>query len=141
MQKTAKEIEGDVYALLRESSLPDLISGDIYRDGMRPRDSRLEDAEVVWTTGLPGQIQNGVVTIKIYVPDIDPYGNGVLVENGKRTEEIEVFMQVWVENLTAGEYLFSLQSTIATDASDERPEHFVSVALEYRYYGGEERRS
>ena len=88
MAKTSKQIQGDIYNLLKGSALCSMISGDVYRSGYRPRDSRLEDAVVIFTTGLPDQIQTGVVTVNIYVPDIDPYQNGVLVEDGERTETI-----------------------------------------------------
>lgn len=89
MAKTGKQIQSDVLALLKSSSLPALISGKVYRKGYRPRDSKAEDAIVIFTAGLPGQVQTGVVTINIYVPDIDPYENGVLVENGQRCETLE----------------------------------------------------
>ena len=73
MAKTGKQIQSDVLALLKSSTLPSIISGKVYRKGCRPRDSKAEDAIVIFTTGLPGQIQTGVVTINIYCPDIDPY--------------------------------------------------------------------
>ena len=84
MAKTSKQVQGDVYRLLKDSTLYSMISGEVYRQGYRPRDSRLEDAVVIFTAGLPDQIQTGVVTVHIYCPDIDPYGNGVLVEDGDR---------------------------------------------------------
>ena len=84
MAKTGKQIQSDVLALLKSSTLPSIISGKVYRKGCRPRDSKAEDAIVIFTTGLPGQIRTGVVTINIYCPDIDPYENGVLVEDSQR---------------------------------------------------------
>ena len=93
MAKTSKQVQGDVYKLLRDSTLYTMISGEVYRSGMRPRDSRLEDAVVIFTAGLPTQIQTGIVTVNIFVPDIDPYDNGVLVEDSERTEEVERLAQ------------------------------------------------
>ena len=66
MAKTATQIQGDVYQLLKNSTLCSMISGDVYRKGMRPRDSKLEDAVVIFTTGLPDEIQTGVVTVTMY---------------------------------------------------------------------------
>ena len=63
MAKTGKQIQGDVYQLLRDSTLYTMISGEVYRSGNRPRDSKKEDAEVIFTTGLTDQIQSGVVTV------------------------------------------------------------------------------
>lgn len=94
MAKTSKQVQGDVYRLLKDSTLYSMISGEVYRQGYRPRDSRLEDAVVIFTAGLPDQIQTGVVTVHIYCPDIDPYGNGVLVEDGQRTEDLKPLRSV-----------------------------------------------
>ena len=139
MAKTATQIQGDVYQLLKNSTLCSMISGDVYRKGMRPRDSKLEDAVVIFTTGLPDQIQTGVVTINIYVPDIDAYNNGVLVENGLRSSQLELLADEWVDSLKAGvsNYKFRLQQTIYTEEDAAIKQHFVVVKLHYRYFGNE----
>ncbi|MBQ3679817.1 MAG: hypothetical protein IJP79_07245 [Paludibacteraceae bacterium] len=133
MAKTSREIQGDIYQLLRSSNLRSTISGDVYRDGMRPRDSRLEDAIVIFTAGLSNQVQTGVVTINVYVPDIDPYGNGVLVEDVERTEQIEKSAQAWVDSLTTAVscYKFKLQQTIYTETDESISQHFVVVRLQF----------
>lgn len=141
MIKTSKEVEGDVYRLLSQS-LPDgALTGNVYRHGMRPRDSRLEDAVVIFTGGLTDEVQTGVVTINVFVPDIDPWQNGCLTEDSARCEQIEALMRSWAMGLTAsrtGGYLFRLQTAIATYACSETAEHFVAVKLAYRYFDGEE---
>ena len=139
MAKTATQIQGDVYQLLKNSTLCSMISGDVYRKGMRPRDSKLEDAVVIFTTGLPDQIQIGVVTINIYVPDIDAYNNGVMVENGLRSSQLELLAAEWVDSLKAGvsNYKFRLQQTIYTEEDAAIKQHFVVVKLHYRYFGNE----
>lgn len=136
MNKTAKQIQGDIYNLLRTSALASELSGNVYRSGMRPRDSRLEDAIVIFTAGLAGQIQTGVVTINIFVPDVVPYNDGVLVEDSERTEQIEVLAQQWVDSLNASVscYKFELQRTITTDAAEEIHQHFVVVKLAYSFF-------
>ena len=100
---------------------------------MRPRDSRLEDAIVIFTAGLSNQVQTGVVTINVYVPDIDPYGNGVLVEDVERTEQIEKSAQAWVDSLTTAVscYKFTLQQTIYTETDESISQHFVVVRLQF----------
>jgi hypothetical protein len=137
MARTGKQIQGDIYSLLRSSALAANISGDVYRSGYRPRDSRKEDAIVAFTSGLPDQIETGVVTINVYVPDIDPYSNGTLVEDGSRTAELERMAQEWVDSLTAGvsNYKFELRQTIYTEEEPETNQHFVVVRLGYRYFG------
>lgn len=137
MAKTSKQVQWDVYRLLKDSTLYTLISGEVYRNGYRPRDSRKEDAIVIFTTGLPDEIQTGVVTVNIFVPDIDPYNNGVWVEDGARTEELEKLADAWVDSLTAevSNYKFKLQQTIYTEEDKDIRQHFVVVKLKYKYFG------
>lgn len=136
MAKTGKQVQGDIYKLLKGSTICSMISGDVYRNGYRPRNSSLEDAVVTFTAGLPDQIQTGVVTVNIYVPDIDPYDNGVFVEDGQRTEELERLAAEWVDSLTAAVscYAFKLQQTIYTEEEAEINQHFVVVKLGYKYF-------
>lgn len=136
MAKTAKQVQTDIIALLRGSELATEISGEVYRNGLRPRDSRLEDAVVIFTTGLPDEIETGVVTVNIYVPDIDPYENGVLVEDGERTETLEILAQGWVDSLLGSgtNYVFELRQTIYTEAEPDIKQHFIVVKLGYRLY-------
>lgn len=136
MAKTGKQVQGDIYNLLKGSTICSMISGDVYRNGYRPRNSSLEDAVVTFTAGLPDQIQTGVVTVNIYVPDIDPYDNGVFVEDGQRTEELERLAAEWVDSLTAAVscYAFKLQQTIYTEEEAEINQHFVVVKLGYKYF-------
>lgn len=139
MAKTSKQIQGDIYRLLKDSTLYDSISGEVYRKGMRPRDSRKEDAVVIFTAGLADQIQTGVVTVHIYVPDTDPYGNGVWVEDGQRLEEVERLAQQWVDGLTTAVscYYFKLQQTICTEEAEDINQHYVVVCLKYKYFSGD----
>lgn len=140
MTRTSKQVQSDVIALLKGSTLAASVSGEVYRgtadSSYRPRDSKLEDIVVIFTTGYASEIQKGVVTVQIYVPDIDPYGNGVLVEDGRRTEEIERLADEWVDSLTCdrSNYIFKLRQSIHTQANPEIHQHFVVVRLGYSLY-------
>ena len=133
---TAKQVQTDVYNMLKDSALSSMISGAVYRAGYRPRGSRAEDAIVTFTAGTVGEVEKGVVTVNIYVPDIDPYENGVLVEDGARTDELEQAAAEWVQTLTAekSDYKFKLSKTIYTEADRDTKQHFVVVILEYEHY-------
>lgn len=136
--KTAKEIQEDVIDLLKGSTLREQVTGGVYSGGLRPRDSRLEDIEVIFTLGNPGQIESGVVTINVFCPDV-PEGltPGARVENARRTREIERLLAEWVETLTpatTGGYLFTQANTILTLPEEETDQHFTSVKLKFRYY-------
>lgn len=134
MQKTGSQVQEDVFRFLKESELSKAISGKVYKDDTRPRDSRKEDAVVVFTAGIPGEIQEGVVTINIHVPDLKPFRNGVTAKDVRRCGEIEALAQAWVESLTAAKspYLFSLQESIHTVADDAISQHFIVVKLNFR---------
>ncbi len=133
--KTGKEIQGDIFALLRDSELSAAVSGEVYRNGYRPRDSRKEDIIVTLTSCDAEQVQSGVVTINIYVPDTDPFNNGLLVEDGARCEQLEKVAAQWVESLTADKsnYLFRLQRAITTAEDWEIHQHFIVIALRFDY--------
>lgn len=135
MYKTGKQIEGDIYQLLTNSTLASSLSGGVYRNGYRPRNSRLEDAIVTFTAGMVGEVQTGVVTINIYFPDIDPYDNGIWVVDGERAEELENLADAWVHDITyaASSYKFRLQQTIYTEEDSEIRQHFVVVRLMFEY--------
>lgn len=133
--KTAKEIQGDIINLLRETPLAQAVSGQIYRKGYRPLNSKAEDIIVGFITGMTGEIEEGVVVVNIHVADI-PFGNGLVVENGARTAEIERLAADWVESLKASHsnYIFSLSQAIYTEAEREVTEHFVSIRLSYKCF-------
>lgn len=138
MAKTAKQVQGDIYQLLKESRLETQLSGGVYRgtpeSSYRPRDSQKEDAIVIFTAGKPGQVQTGAITVNIYVPDIDPYNNGIFAEDGKRTAEIEQLAQEWVDSLIDNVYTYDFEQsdTIYTEAEPKINQHFVVVKLKYK---------
>lgn len=136
MTKTSKQIQGDVFLMLRESTLCSMISGAVYRNGMRPRDSRKEDAVVIFSTGLSEEIQTGVVIVNLFVPDIDPASDGVFVEDGARVEELECLAQEWVDSLSTKNscYRFELQQTIYSESDHELQQHVIVVRLKFWYY-------
>lgn len=132
---TAHKVQTDIKALLAGSELCVELSGEVYRQGYRPRDSRLEDIVVTFVAGTPAQVERGAVTLNIFVPDITPYDNGVYVEDGSRTSHIEELADRWVKSLTATRtnYKFNLLRTISTDNDEAIHQHFVVVQLEYQY--------
>lgn len=135
---TSKQVEGDIYKMLKGSILDAGISGSVYRSGTRPRDSKAEDAVVQFVTGLAGQVQSGVALVSIYFNDTDPYSNGVLTEDGARGAEIETLAQQWVDSLTTAgsNYIFHLAQSIHTSQAEDTGQHYVAVRLEYRHCDG-----
>ena len=136
MEKTGSEVQDCIYQLLRRNDLAGMLNGAVYKNGFRPRDSKAEDSIVTFTAGSPGQAQVGIVTVSIYIPDIDPYKNGVTVKDGERCMEVEIAAQKWVDSLTAGKtggYLIRLNDTIKTEQEPSIGQHFVAIKLKYKY--------
>lgn len=138
--KTDKEIQGDFLAMVKASPLAEAVNGSVYRasaaSSNRPRDSKNEDIEVILTKGFTEQVQKGVITILVYVPDIDPYDNGVLVEDGARTAQLARVAQDWIDSCPerGTGYTFDQQDTIEAIQYPEINQHAVSVQLHYEYY-------
>lgn len=137
MAKTGKQIEGDIRKLILDSQLYHSVSGNIYRENSRPKDNLSEDIVVIFTSGIPSEVQTGIVTVNIYIPYIDPYYNGVLTEDGERCEEVERIAQAWVNSLTCDVscYKFALAETIHTTEDESINQSFVVIKLAYEYYG------
>lgn len=127
--KTAKEVQDDIYKIVKNSSLASSISGTVYKDGFRPRDSKKEDAVVVFITGTADQIQKGYVNVNVFVPDIVQKGNGVYLENGKRTAEIEAVAKSLVQGLRGLEYRFRLDKMISTFEEEDTHQHYINIPL------------
>lgn len=131
--KTAYQIQGDFYNLLKQSNLAKNITGKVYREGYRPKDSQKEDAIVIFTTGIPTQIHQGSITINIYTPFVDI--GGTLLENGKRCEQLEIMAGEWVKSILGeSPYLIQLAQTIHTNQDTDIHQSFVVVRLRYELF-------
>ena len=58
MEKTEKQIEKDVFRIVKDSELKNVIGGSFYRAGMRPKNAMTEDVVVKFLTGIDGQEQS-----------------------------------------------------------------------------------
>lgn len=134
--RTGQQIITDMIGLLRQTNLPAKINGGIYRAGTRPRDSKAEDCVVIYTTADAEQFQQGVVTLNIYVPDIPNSGNGVMLEDSGRCEEIEGVCAEALDALRVcvSNYRFSLKEAIHTQRDTEIGQSFVVMRLDFKYY-------
>lgn len=135
MMKTGHDIQDEIYGLLKHSALENAVSGEVYKNGYRPRDSRLEDIVVTFTQSTAGQIQEGIVTVNVYVPDIDPYNNGVWVEDGARTAELEHSVLRWFERIDRSSTDLRLEAErppFTMEDSGAR-QHFVTLRIRFMY--------
>lgn len=132
--RTSKDIQTDLLALLYDSRLARAVSGEVYRGGQRPRDSKLEDITLRVTSATASQRQEGVAVVNVFVPDIPVGKTATLTEDARRTAELERVATAWAEALTAdvtGDYLIRLDSAVYTMQEEERKEHFIVVRLRF----------
>ena len=132
MEKTAKQIEKDVFRIMRNSELKNVIGGKFYRAGMRPKNAKTEDVVVKFLTGIDEQEQSGVVLVHVYVPNIQASNDGELVENITRVDELEELLNTTVANLEDGEYLFEKDGTPNSFPVEGIEQHFINMRLKYR---------
>lgn len=134
MNRTGQQIENDIFAMFRAGTLPKIIGGKVYKNGMRPKDSKAEDAVVCFVTCLPGQVQDGTAVVNIYVPDVKVYNDGILRKNTTRCAELEQAADEWANALSAAksDYLFELAQTIHTEEEPDIHQHFVTVRLKFK---------
>lgn len=136
--KTALDVLQDVKAMLQGSELEYSINGSIYFEGTRPKDSTKEDAVLVYTQGTSRQVEQGTITILVFVPDL-PQQGGHTAPNLKRIIQIERKSAEWVQTLRGSKsrgYLFRVVQAIAHYPQPEIKQHFVSLKLDYKYFDG-----
>jgi hypothetical protein len=142
MNKTGYQVAGDVYQFVRGSALAEAVNGGVYHAGTRPRDSRKEDIVIGFVAGAPADLQELVVNVNVFVPDVDPWNNGVLTPNVARLTELEGIAAEWANSLTVattgGNYKVSLYDNIHTSEAREMHEHFVNVPLRLEYWSNYE---
>ena len=133
---TEGQIENDFRNMLCDSKLSKAITGDIYFETMRPRDSKLEDIVIIFTEGDAGEIQTGKVTLNIFVPDIAPFVDGVRVKDKSRLDYLSSLAQEWIEGINPSmtRYKILNRATITTSSDDGIQQHFIAVHLWYKYF-------
>lgn len=132
MTKAEKTIEKDLFRIVKASRLAEMVSGQVYRKGMRPEGSDKEDIVVKFLAGTDGQIQNGILVLNIYVPDITPAGQTRLVEDSARVEELEEAAIDMVERCTSTEYLYELEQSPVSIEVEGIDQHAICVRIFYQ---------
>lgn len=132
MKRTGGEIELDFYSLLRDE-IKAFISGNVYRDGARPFNSKDEDAVISFMTGTDTQRPTGFVNVNIFVADINN-GDQVRLKDVSRCTMLESFMNQLIEKLSYQTgYRLSLGNTIQSFRHEDTNQHFVNCKIKYEY--------
>lgn len=122
------DIKDAVYRLIAGSSLPNLISGKVYKD-TRPANSELEDISISVLAGDAAQIQEFVLNVNLFVPDIDR-GNEH-VENTGRLRTLASECISLMEHKIVDRFWFKLESQRIM-AVEEADFHFINNRLSVR---------
>lgn len=127
MIKSELQIEQDIYNLLKVE-LKSMISGSVYKNGMRPIDAQTEDAVIAVSDASAEQIQLGHVQINVYVPDInDMPDKARMTELSEQHENLCELMNA----LTTDEYTFYPSRAARPYEVPELRQHFVNFEIEF----------
>lgn len=133
--KTGFQVETDFYRAVKNTELYRKIKGDVYRDGLRPRDSKKDDIVIRLTALSVGQLQEGVLTILVFVPDIEMSGVGNLKRDINRLSKFEDLGAKAVEEIRKelkDEYNEVKLQTGIQSYPDSNEEHFVSIRIQFQ---------
>ena len=132
--KTGGQVETDFYRAAKKTELSRKISGEVYRDGFRPRNSKKEDIIIRLTTLSVGQLQEGVLTILVFVPDSEVSGKGNLKRNITKLNKFEELGEKAVEEIRQelSEYQKVELQTGIQSYPDSNEEHFVSIKISFQ---------
>lgn len=127
MIKSELQIEQDIYTLLK-GELKSMISGSVYKNGMRPIDAQTEDAVIAVSDASADQIQLGHVQINVYVPNIkDMPDKARMTELSGQHENLCELMNA----LTTDEYTFYPSRAARPYEVPELRQHFVNFEIEF----------
>ena len=128
--KTEKQIEKDIFRIIKASPINTMIGGTLYRKGMRPRNAKTEDAVVAFLSGLDGQFQIGVVLLNIYVP-MTQNASSDKITDISRVETLETAVKDFFDECSEVNYLFELRETPYSEDLDEIEQTRINVRIHY----------
>ena len=128
--KTEKQIEKDIFRIIKASPINTMIGGTLYRKGMRPRNAKTEDAVVAFLSGLDGQFQTGVVLLNIYVP-MTQNASSDKITDISRVETLEAAVNDFFYECSEVNYLFELRETPYSEDLDEIEQTRINVRIHY----------
>jgi hypothetical protein len=128
--KTEKQIEKDIFRIIKASPINTMIGGTLYRKGMRPRNAKTEDAVVAFLSGLDGQFQTGVILLNIYVP-MTQNASSDKITDISRVETLEAAVKDFFDECSEVNYLFELRETPYSEDLDEIEQTRINVRIHY----------
>lgn len=127
--KTDVEIRQDIRAIVAASEIASSISGSV-RIIPRATGSKLEDCVISVLDGDNGQIQDAIVNVNVYVPNITSGGDSV--ENVSRTKPLAKTCEAVLDRGSGEGFRFHLekQRILPVNGKDE---HVINNRIRYKY--------
>lgn len=126
--KTDIEIKDDIYNIILESELYEVVTG-ILSKTVRPTDSDKEDIVISILANNNGQLQECFVNVNIYVKDIKRVN--YWEEDTPRLRNLCKLSEELFEVVNRGEFRVTLDSQRIFNV-DENKEHMINNKLLYR---------
>lgn len=128
--KTETQIERDFFTLISASTLGNALRGTVYRSDMRPDDANSEDLVIKFLTGLDDQVQEGVVILNLYVPDI--LHDGRMVADRTRIGELQELILQFIEEPGDTEYLTKSDGSPTSISNDDIHQHIIIARIRFQ---------
>lgn len=126
--KTDIEIKDEIYAYLKDSELMQRLDG-VLKKTKRPAGSRREDVNISVLANQNGQIQEAIVYINIYIPDLEDEQQ--TEENTPRLREICRLSADLLEVVKYSNVRMNLESQHVYEA-ETGGEHVISHRMLYK---------
>lgn len=134
MRKTWSDIEQDFYNAIKQTELAHTVNGGVYKFGIRPKNSKKEDVIIKVSALGAKQLQEGTVTVMVYLQPLAKHSDGWIVPNKQRIAEIERLVDQLPEELMPllTEYNgLKLFDGVGNYTEPDTEEFFVSVKIKF----------
>lgn len=129
--KTDILIKDDMFRWIKASQLASAVTGKICKQGVRPKNSKLEDVVISVVANENGQIQEAVVNVNIYVMD-DQKDDGQYQEASIRLRELCTIAADTLEVGHGDGFRFQLDSQRVLEVADTH-EHVINNRISYKF--------
>ena len=127
--KTDVEIRQDIRAIVADSGIASSISGSV-RIIPRATGSKQEDCIISVLDGDNGQIQDAIVNVNVYVPNITSGGDSV--EDVSRTKPLAKICETVLDRGSGDGFRFHLEKQRILPVNG-RDEHVINNRIRYKY--------
>lgn len=128
--KTTLDTTNVLFDVLKNSSLKDAISGNVYKI-KRPVNSNVEDVVINSLPITNEQLQRSVSNVNVFVPDIKVSSDAV--DKMPDFVRLGVLANLAVSSLTdgiSGDYIWDIQQQNVIE-DDESDQHYVNIRIEF----------